>query len=129
MELRDEIVEQVEILLKYEGYVDKESAFVDKMNKLEAVYFPSMTLLIGLSYGVLEKPGFDPNRADDLIPAINDALAASPQFMGLAAAERQDMYDSMLLSTAVIATVHQSDKVASKAIAKQTLLQLGLPSE
>jgi tRNA uridine 5-carboxymethylaminomethyl modification enzyme len=37
-ELRDEIVEQVEILLKYEGYVDKESAFVDKMNKLEAVY-------------------------------------------------------------------------------------------
>jgi len=38
MELRDEIVEQVEILLKYEGYVDKESAFVDKMNKLEAVY-------------------------------------------------------------------------------------------
>jgi tRNA uridine 5-carboxymethylaminomethyl modification enzyme len=34
---RNEIIEQVEILLKYEGYVDKESAFVDKMNKLESV--------------------------------------------------------------------------------------------
>lgn len=87
----------------------------------------AMTLLIGLCYGVLEKPGFDPSRADDLIPAINDALAASPQFRALTAADRQNMYDSMLLSTAIIATVHQSDKQASKNIARQSLQQLGLP--
>jgi hypothetical protein len=90
----------------------------------------AMTVLVGLSYGVLEKPGFDPNRADDLIPVVNDALAASPQFKSLGAADRQNMYDSMLLSAAVIAMVHQSgDKVASKTIAKQTLQQLGFPSE
>jgi len=87
----------------------------------------AMTLLIGLSYGVLEKPGFDPNRADDLIPAINDSLAASAQFKSLGAADRQNMYDSLMLSAAVIAIVHQSgDKAASKNIAKQTLQQLGL---
>ncbi|HKY61939.1 MAG TPA: DUF6683 family protein, partial [bacterium] len=68
----------------------------------------AMVLLIGLSYGVLEKPGFDPSRADDLIPAVNDALAASPQFKTLGAADRQNMYDSLLLSTAVLAMVHQS---------------------
>lgn len=87
-----------------------------------------MTLLIGLSYGVLEKPGFDPSRADDLIPVINDSLAASPQFKSLGAADRQNMYDSMLLSTAILAVVHQSgDKAASRTIATQTLQQLGLP--
>ena len=86
-----------------------------------------MTLLIGLCYGVLEKPGFDPARADDLIPTINDALAASPQFKTLGAADRQNMYDSMLLSTAIIAMVHQSgDKQTSKTIAQQSLQQLGL---
>jgi len=37
-DFKNEIIEQVEILLKYEGYVDKESAFVDKMNKLESVF-------------------------------------------------------------------------------------------
>ena len=89
----------------------------------------AMTLLLGLSYGVLEKPGFDPNRADDLIPAVNDTLAASPQFKSLGAADRQNMYDSMLLSAAVIAMVHQSgDKVSSKTIAKQTLQQILGPS-
>ena len=87
----------------------------------------AMTLLIGLSYGVLEKPGFDPNRADDLIPVLNDSLAASPQFRSLGAAERQNMYDSLLLSAAVIATVHQSgDKESSRMIARQTLQQFGL---
>ncbi|HEX5038462.1 MAG TPA: DUF6683 family protein [bacterium] len=89
-----------------------------------------MTLLIGLSYGVIEKPGFDVARADDLVPMINNALAASPQFTSLGAPDRQNMYDSMLLSAAVIAIVHQSgDKQASQTIAKQTLQQLGLPSE
>ncbi len=87
----------------------------------------AMTLLIGLSWGVLEKPGFDPSRADDLIPAVNDALAASPQFKSLGAVQRQEMYDSMLLSAAIIAIVHQGDKQASKTIAQQTLQQLGLP--
>jgi|GEM_PF-4181936 len=87
----------------------------------------AMTLLIGLSYGVLEKPGFDPSRSDDLIPAVNDALAASPQFKSLSAADRQNMYDSLLLSAAVIAVVHQSgDRNASKSIAQQTLQQMGL---
>lgn len=86
----------------------------------------AMTLLIGLCYTVLEKPGFDPSRADDLIPAVNDALAASPQFKALAAVDRQNMYDSMLLSTAIIAIVHQGDKQASKNIARQSLQQLGL---
>ncbi len=88
----------------------------------------AMTLLVGLSWAVLEKPGFDPSRADDLIPAVNDALAASPQFKGLGAAQRQEMYDSMLLSAAVLAIIHQSgDKATSKTIATQTLQQLGLP--
>ncbi len=86
----------------------------------------AMTLLIGLCYTVLEKPGFDSSRADDLIPAVNDALAASPQFKALAAVDRQNMYDSMLLSTAIIAIVHQGDKQASKNIARQSLQQLGL---
>ena len=36
--LRQEVIEQVEIILKYEGYVEKESAFVEKMNKLESVF-------------------------------------------------------------------------------------------
>ncbi|HEX5035199.1 MAG TPA: DUF6683 family protein, partial [bacterium] len=87
----------------------------------------AMVLLIGLSYGVLQKPGFDPNRADDLIPAVNDALAASPQFKSLGAADRQNMYDSLLLSTAVLAMVHQSgDKTSSQTIARQALQQIGL---
>ena len=87
----------------------------------------AMTLLIGLCYAVLEKPGFDPGRADDLIPSVNDALAASPQFRSLGQADRQNMYDSMLLSTAVLAIVHQSgDKAASQTIARQSLAQLGL---
>ena len=86
-----------------------------------------MVLLIGLCYGVLEKPGFDPARADDLIPAVNDALAASPQFKTLGAADRQNMYDSMLLSTAILAMIHNSgDKQTSKTIAQQSLQQLGL---
>lgn len=85
----------------------------------------AMTLLIGLSFGVLEKPGFDISRADDMIPAVNDALAASPQFKSLSAADRQNMYDSLLLSTAMIAVVHQSgDKQASKTIARQAMQQL-----
>jgi len=78
---------------------------------------------------VLEKPGFDPSRADDLIPIVNDGLVASPQFKSLGAAERQSMYDSLLLSASVIAIVHQSgNKEASKTIAKQTLQQLLGPS-
>ncbi len=87
----------------------------------------AMTLLIGLCYGVLEKPGFDPSRANDLIPGVNDALAASPQFKNLGMVERQQMYDSMLLSASLIAIVHQSgDKQASQTIARQALAQLGL---
>jgi len=87
-----------------------------------------MTLLIGMSYGVLERPDFDIKKADDLIPVVNNALAASPQFVSLGAAQRQQMYDSMLLSSAIIAIIHQSgDKQASKAIATQALQQLGLP--
>lgn len=85
----------------------------------------AMTLLIGLSFGVLEKPGFDPNRADELIPLVNDGLAASPQFKSLSAADRQSMYDSFLLSASVIAILHQSgNKEASQTIAKQNLQQL-----
>jgi len=88
----------------------------------------AMTLLIGLSYGVLEKPGFDLSKVDDLIPAVNDALAASPQFASLGAAQRQQMYDSLLLSAAVIGVVNQKDKQAGKTLASQALNQLGIPN-
>ncbi|HKY63224.1 MAG TPA: hypothetical protein VJR29_07375, partial [bacterium] len=51
-------------------------------------------------------------------------LAAIPR---LGAADRQNMYDSLLLSTAVLAMVHQSgDKASSKTIARQALQQIGL---
>lgn len=90
----------------------------------------AMTLLIGLSYGVLEKPGFDANKADDMIPIVNNALAASPQFTSLSAVDRQNMYDSLLLSTAVIAMLHQSgDKATTQNIARQTLQQMLGPGD
>jgi hypothetical protein len=86
----------------------------------------AMTLLIGLSWTALERPGFDPKRADDLVPVVNDALAASPQFTSLGAQDRQTMYDSLLLTTAMLALVMQSgDKPTSRAIAAEALQQLG----
>jgi hypothetical protein len=86
----------------------------------------AMTLLIGLSWSVLEKPGFDPKRADDLVPVVNDALAASAQFASLGAQDRQTMYDSLLLTTATLALLMQSgDKATSRAIATEALQQLG----
>ena len=64
-------------------------------------------------------------ESDDGIPIANDALAASPQFKRLSAADKQLMYDSLLLSAAVIAIVHQSgDKAASQQIAKGVLQSL-----
>lgn len=85
----------------------------------------AMAAVIALSYVVLEKPDFDISKANDLIPVVNDALAASPQFRKLRAAERQAMYDSLLLSAAVIALVHQAgEKEQSQTIARQVLQQL-----
>ena len=85
----------------------------------------AMAIVIALSFVVLEKPDFDATKADDLIPVANDALAASPQFKKLSAADKQLMYDTLLLSAAVIAIIHQSgDKETSQAIAKNVLQQL-----
>jgi hypothetical protein len=85
----------------------------------------AIALAITLSMTVLEEPELDPANADALVTRVNDALAASPRFRRLGAAERQRMYDSALLSAAVIAIVHQSgDKAASQAIAKNVLQAL-----
>jgi hypothetical protein len=85
----------------------------------------AMAIVLALSFVVLEAPDFDVAKADALVGTANDALAASPMFRKLGAAERQLMYDSLLLSAAVIAIVHQSgDKTASQAIAKQVVQQL-----
>ena len=82
-------------------------------------------IVIALSFVVLEKPDFDASKADDLIPVANDALAASPVFKKLSAADKQIMYDTLLLSAAVIAIIHQSgDKETSQAIARNVLQQL-----
>jgi hypothetical protein len=90
----------------------------------------AMAIVIGLSYMVIEKPDFDASKADELVPVINDALAASPQWKRIGAADRQLMYDSLLLSAAVIAIVHQSgDRDTSRAIAKQVLQHLVGASE
>ncbi|MFN0245812.1 MAG: DUF6683 family protein [Kofleriaceae bacterium] len=85
----------------------------------------ALAMAITLSMIVLEKPEYDLAKADELVTNVNDALAASPRFRRLGPAERQVMYDSALLSAAVIALVHQSgDKAASQAIAKNVLLAL-----
>ena len=36
-----EIVEEVEILIKYESYIEKEKEIADKMNRLEDITLPS----------------------------------------------------------------------------------------
>lgn len=85
----------------------------------------ALAIVLALSYVVLETPDFDASSAAALVTTANDALASSPQFRKMSAADRQLMYDSLLLSAAVIAIVHQSgDKEASQAIAKQVLKQL-----
>jgi hypothetical protein len=87
----------------------------------------ALALTIALAYIVTEKPEFDASKADDLVGGVNEVLAASPQFARLGNTERQAMYDSLLLSAAVIAIVHQSgDKAQAKAIAKHVLAELGL---
>lgn len=40
-DLRDEIVEAAEILLKYDGYISRERQIADKLNRLEAVKIPA----------------------------------------------------------------------------------------
>ena len=85
----------------------------------------AMAIVLALSFVVLEAPDGGATNADALVGTANDVLAASPVFRKLGAADRQLMYDSLLLSAAVIAIVHQSgDKAASQAIAKQVLQQL-----
>lgn len=40
LELRDEVIEAVEIRLKYEGYIDRERQMADKLKRLEHVFLP-----------------------------------------------------------------------------------------
>lgn len=85
----------------------------------------ALALTIGLSLLVVEAPDFEAEQADALVGVVNDVLAGTPQFTQLGGAQRQLMYDSLLLSAAVIVLVHQSgDKAASQAMARQVLQQL-----
>jgi len=85
----------------------------------------AMAIAITVSFAVLEVADFNEAKADALPAEVNDVLAASPQFAKLGAADRQLMYDSLLLSAAVIALLHQSgEKETSQTIARQVLQQL-----
>lgn len=85
----------------------------------------ALATTLAIAYAVLEVPDFDESKANALVGIANDTLAASPQFARLGAADRQHMYDSLLLSAAVIALMHQAgDTEGSQAIAKQVLQQL-----
>jgi len=57
-ELDNEILEQVEIQVKYSGYIDKEKNNADKLNRLEGIKIPDTfdyALLKSLSYEAREK--------------------------------------------------------------------------
>jgi tRNA uridine 5-carboxymethylaminomethyl modification enzyme len=53
-EMSDEVLEQVEIIIKYQGYIDKEKANADKLNRLENVKIPST-----FDYGKLKSLSFE----------------------------------------------------------------------
>ena len=53
-----EVLEQTEIQIKYAGYIDKEKANADKLNRLEGIRIPEnfdYSKLKSLSYEALEK--------------------------------------------------------------------------
>ena len=57
-ELEQEVLEQTEIQIKYSGYIQKEKANADKLNRLEGVKIPAnfdYTKLKSLSYEAIEK--------------------------------------------------------------------------
>jgi tRNA uridine 5-carboxymethylaminomethyl modification enzyme len=56
--LNNEVIEQTEIQIKYSGYIDKERANADKLNRLEGIKIPEnfdYSRLKSLSYEALEK--------------------------------------------------------------------------
>ena len=57
-QINDEVLQQTEIQVKYAGYIDKEKANADKLNRLEGIKIPESfdyTKLKSLSYEALEK--------------------------------------------------------------------------
>lgn len=57
-ELNDEMLQQTEIQVKYAGYIEKEKANADKLNRLEGIKIPNnfdYSKLKSLSYEALEK--------------------------------------------------------------------------
>lgn len=83
----------------------------------------AMATTIALAHMVLDRDDFDASKADALVVSLNDALAVAPEFKQLASSERQQMADELLLSSALIAILHQAGAVdASKAFAEQVLM-------
>jgi tRNA uridine 5-carboxymethylaminomethyl modification enzyme len=57
-QINDEVLQQTEIQVKYAGYIEKEKANADKLNRLEGIRIPEnfdYTKLKSLSYEALEK--------------------------------------------------------------------------
>jgi hypothetical protein len=99
-------------------------AEIEKVTRRDNVA-SAIALSIALSFEVLGRDDYRDGRGNQLAATVNDVLAVSPQFARLAAADRQTMADSMLLSAALLVLLDGAgEKAASQELAKQLLSQL-----
>ncbi|HEY5934340.1 MAG TPA: DUF6683 family protein [Kofleriaceae bacterium] len=85
----------------------------------------AMATTITLAHMVLDRDDVDASKVDTLVVSLNDVLANAPQFKQLTSQERQQMADELLLSSALIAILHQAGAIdASKAFAEQVLITM-----
>ena len=82
----------------------------------------AMATTITLAHMVLDRDDVDVSKVDTLVVSLNDVLAGAAEFKQLTSQQRQQMADELLLSSALMAILHQAGAVdTSKAFAEQVL--------
>jgi len=110
--------------------VDRTFAAVESQSRKHSVA-SAVGFAVATSLFVARNTNLEDDAVQDLVASINDRLATAASFKKMKAADRQMIYDSMILTTAIIITLNamgennESRKADAMEMANEVLVQLG----